>query len=260
MRPADAQLSALLTAGFVLFLITLVINTLAAVDRQPKPLGRGDGGLMTTYCGTPVHGQRPADGRDGPAPVRRRRGPLARYRGATSASAHQRREATTGSDSRARGGCAGPRLAGHAAAAAAGAGVPLVPHRWFVLGRLLVTAVTDGDDAATPVEVKDRLDQCDRDARRRAARRGSRWSAPSSSSSFGAGEPLLHLNFYIDDMAGVGPQDPFDRGGVMHAIVGSLIQIGIALAITLPLGIGTAVFMTEVGGRFARSCAPSSRR
>ncbi len=31
-----------------------------------------------------------------------------------------------------------------------------------------------------------------------------------------------------------------------------MIQIGIAIAITLPLGVGTAVFMTEVGGRFAR--------
>ncbi len=64
-------------------------------------------------------------------------------------------------------------------------------------------------------------------------------------------EPLLHLNFFIDDMAGVGPRDPFDRGGIGHAIVGSAIQLGIAVAVTLPLGIGTAVFMTEVGGRFA---------
>ena len=29
------------------------------------------------------------------------------------------------------------------------------------------------------------------------------------------------------------------------------IELGIAIAVTLPLGIGTAVFMTEVGGRFA---------
>ena len=41
------QLSALLAAGFVLFLITLVVNTIAAVDRQPQPLGRRDGRLMT---------------------------------------------------------------------------------------------------------------------------------------------------------------------------------------------------------------------
>lgn len=64
--------------------------------------------------------------------------------------------------------------------------------------------------------------------------------------------PLMHLNFFVDDMAGVGPKDPFDKGGVAHAVLGSLIQIGIAIAITLPLGIGTAVFMSEVGGKFAR--------
>lgn len=64
-------------------------------------------------------------------------------------------------------------------------------------------------------------------------------------------EPLLHANFFLDDMSGVGPRDAFDRGGIGHAIVGSAIQLGIAIAITLPLGIGTAVFMTEVGGRFA---------
>lgn len=64
--------------------------------------------------------------------------------------------------------------------------------------------------------------------------------------------PLLHLNFFVDDMSGVGPKDPFDRGGVLHAVVGSLIQVGIAIAITVPLGIGTAIFMSEVGGTFAR--------
>ena len=64
--------------------------------------------------------------------------------------------------------------------------------------------------------------------------------------------PVLNLNFWFDDMAGVGPKAPFDEGGIRHAIVGSLIEISIAVAITLPLGVGTAVFMTEVGGRFAR--------
>lgn len=64
-------------------------------------------------------------------------------------------------------------------------------------------------------------------------------------------EPLMHLNFWTDDMAGVGPKDGLDRGGVLHAIVGSLIELGIGLAITVPLGIGTAVFMNEIGGKFA---------
>jgi phosphate transport system permease protein len=63
---------------------------------------------------------------------------------------------------------------------------------------------------------------------------------------------LPHINMFTDDMAGVGPRDPVNRGGVLHAIVGSLIQVGIAITVTVPLALGTAVFMTEVGGRFAR--------
>lgn len=62
---------------------------------------------------------------------------------------------------------------------------------------------------------------------------------------------LLHLNFVTKDEAGVGPRDAFTHGGVLHAIVGTLIEIGIAVAIALPLGVGAAVFMAEVGGRFA---------
>jgi phosphate transport system permease protein len=49
-----------------------------------------------------------------------------------------------------------------------------------------------------------------------------------------------------------GPLDPLSVGGIFHAIVGTLIQISIALVITVPLGIGTAVYLNEVGGRFAR--------
>ncbi len=65
-------------------------------------------------------------------------------------------------------------------------------------------------------------------------------------------QALVHLNFYANDMAGVRPLDPVVRGGLVHAMVGSLIEIGIAVAITLPLGLGTAVFMSEVGGRLAQ--------
>ncbi len=64
--------------------------------------------------------------------------------------------------------------------------------------------------------------------------------------------PLLHPSFFLDDMTGVGPKDGLDKGGIAHAILGSAIELGIALVVTLPLGIGTAVFMTEVGGGFAR--------
>jgi phosphate transport system permease protein len=68
--------------------------------------------------------------------------------------------------------------------------------------------------------------------------------------TFAEGWPaLVHLNFYTQDMAGVGPQAPLDQGGILHAIVGSLIEVGIAVVISLPLGIGTAVYLTEVQGR-----------
>lgn len=62
---------------------------------------------------------------------------------------------------------------------------------------------------------------------------------------------LPHLAMYVDDMAGVGPRDSLSKGGIIHAITGSLIEVGIAVAVTVPLGIGTAVYMTEVGGKFA---------
>ncbi|MWB97876.1 phosphate ABC transporter permease PstA [Agromyces seonyuensis] len=63
---------------------------------------------------------------------------------------------------------------------------------------------------------------------------------------------LAHLNFFTETMKLAGPLDPLSMGGILHAIVGTLIQISIALAITIPLGIATAVFLNEIGGKFAR--------
>lgn len=63
---------------------------------------------------------------------------------------------------------------------------------------------------------------------------------------------LHHANFFTKSMSGVGAEDPLGKGGILHAILGSLIELSIASAIALPLGIGTAVYMNEIGGRFAR--------
>jgi phosphate transport system permease protein len=63
---------------------------------------------------------------------------------------------------------------------------------------------------------------------------------------------ILHLNFFEQDMAKAGPLDPVTVGGIKHAVVGSLWMIGIALLITVPLGITGAVFLNEVGGRVSR--------
>lgn len=65
-------------------------------------------------------------------------------------------------------------------------------------------------------------------------------------------EPTGYLNFFFDDMAGVAPSAPLTRGGILHAITGTLIEVIIAVAIAMPLGVATAVYMSEVGGRLAR--------
>ncbi|MFJ6196618.1 phosphate ABC transporter permease PstA [Micromonospora sp. NPDC092111] len=68
----------------------------------------------------------------------------------------------------------------------------------------------------------------------------------------GAKAIFWHGNFFTGDLASAGPLAPLDRGGILHGIVGTLEQIGIALLITVPLGLACAVFLNEVPGRFAR--------
>ncbi|WBB63558.1 phosphate ABC transporter permease PstA [Streptomyces sp. WMMC500] len=65
-------------------------------------------------------------------------------------------------------------------------------------------------------------------------------------------EALRHLNFFTEDMVNAGPLDPITVGGIRHAATGTLIQISIALVITVPTGIVCAVFLNEVPGRFSR--------
>jgi len=63
---------------------------------------------------------------------------------------------------------------------------------------------------------------------------------------------LGHLNFFTQSMELAGPLDPLTAGGIFHAVLGTLIQITIALIFTIPLGITTAIFLNEIGGKFAR--------
>jgi phosphate transport system permease protein len=66
------------------------------------------------------------------------------------------------------------------------------------------------------------------------------------------GIPHLRLNFFTEDQRGVGTDDPSTTGGASHAIVGSLEQVALALAFTVPLGLTTAVFLNETRSRFRR--------
>lgn len=119
---------------------------------------------------------------------------------------------------------------------------------WFVLG-LVMTAVATAM-TGTRVDVTDRVTAAVITAS--AAFVGLALASTVIYVAVKGYRPVLNLNFVTSDMAGVGPRDAFTAGGVKHAIVGSIIQISIAIAITLPLGVGTAIFMTEVGGKFAR--------
>ena len=63
---------------------------------------------------------------------------------------------------------------------------------------------------------------------------------------------IIHLNFWTNDLSKGGPLDPLSDGGVLHAMIGTLIMISIALVISIPLGLVCAVFLAEFPGPFSR--------
>lgn len=127
-------------------------------------------------------------------------------------------------------------------------GLPWFLISWFLLG-LVMTAVATAM-TGTKVDVVDRVVAAI--VTGAAAFVGLALASTVVYVAVQGWRPVVNLNFFTSDMSGVGPRDPFTEGGIKHAIIGSLIQIGIAIAITLPLGVGTAIFMTEVGGKFAK--------
>lgn len=63
------------------------------------------------------------------------------------------------------------------------------------------------------------------------------------------GSLLARTNLYVQDMGATGPLDPLSKGGIAHAIVGTVIIIAICLVVTVPLGIACAVFLNETPSR-----------
>jgi phosphate transport system permease protein len=67
---------------------------------------------------------------------------------------------------------------------------------------------------------------------------------------------LLSGALFVQDLKGV-PEIPIPgvhkTGGLAHAIVGTLEQVGIAAMFGVPAGVITAVFLNEVGGRFTKT-------
>jgi phosphate transport system permease protein len=63
---------------------------------------------------------------------------------------------------------------------------------------------------------------------------------------------VRHLSFF-DQSAGVaGPTSPLNIGGVLHAMIGTAEQIGLATLFSVPVGVAAALFLAEVGGALAR--------
>jgi phosphate transport system permease protein len=63
------------------------------------------------------------------------------------------------------------------------------------------------------------------------------------------GLPELRPSFFTETMESVGPLD--SGGGALHAIVGTLEQVGLATAVAVPAAILTAVYLHEIKGRGA---------
>ena len=62
----------------------------------------------------------------------------------------------------------------------------------------------------------------------------------------------IQLNLFSQDMSLATPTDPLTNGGILHAISGTIILVAVALVMSVPLGILTALYLTEIRGRFTR--------
>jgi len=64
------------------------------------------------------------------------------------------------------------------------------------------------------------------------------------------GLPGIKLNIFTHDMSMATPTDPLSNGGLLHAITGTLTLVALALIMSDPIGILTALYLTEIKGRF----------
>ncbi len=62
----------------------------------------------------------------------------------------------------------------------------------------------------------------------------------------------LHWTLFTKDMHSNTFTDPVAQGGLLHAIIGSFILVFFAMIMSVPIGILTALYLTEVRGRFTR--------
>jgi len=62
----------------------------------------------------------------------------------------------------------------------------------------------------------------------------------------------LHWGILTNDMALASVNDPIATGGLLHALAGTVIMVGGALIISFPIGVLTALYLTEIRGSLTR--------
>lgn len=65
------------------------------------------------------------------------------------------------------------------------------------------------------------------------------------------GLPGIHSGLFTTDMSLATSTDPITTGGLLHAITGTLTLVALTLIMSVPIGILTALYLTEINGRFA---------
>ncbi len=64
------------------------------------------------------------------------------------------------------------------------------------------------------------------------------------------GFEALSVAFLTQNNTYISPPTPLGYGGIAHAVLGTVLIVVIAMLVSVPIGIATAVYVTEVKGRF----------
>jgi phosphate transport system permease protein len=65
------------------------------------------------------------------------------------------------------------------------------------------------------------------------------------------GAPGLSVGIFFNDMSVTSSDAPLNEGGLLHALVGSLYVVALATVVSIPIGLLTALYLTEVNGKAA---------
>jgi phosphate transport system permease protein len=62
----------------------------------------------------------------------------------------------------------------------------------------------------------------------------------------------VNFGMFTNDMTMAGVNDPVTSGGLLHALIGTLLMVGGALLVSFPIGLLTALYLTEIRGSLSR--------